>query len=335
MLRKKSTSRIVLFALIGLIFVAGYAWHALSRPVNVGATVSVYIPRGASVKSIVDSLQQHISVPNPWFIEICSRIVLKFSSRTLQSGWIRIRPTDTQMDIVKGLFSSHRKPSIKVTFPEGLTYREMASIISRELKSDSSEFVNWCESDSVRAYYSIQSPTMEGYLKPDTYNFFFRESAQHIGDVLHRAFDELLDELNADLMNKFELDSVLTLASIVQAEAADVHEMPTIAGVYSNRLKRSMKLEADPTVQYGFGWKRRVLNKHVGTEHAYNTYVIFGLPPGPINNPGKKAIAAAISPQKHNYIFFVAKGDGSGQHRFSVTGAEHMQNVRKYRKSIN
>lgn len=251
----------------------------------------------------------------------------------MQSGWVSIRPNDTQFDLIKGLFSSHRKPSIKVTLPEGLTYREMASAIQRLLESDSAEFVEWCESDSVRAYYNIQSPSMEGYLKPDTYYFYFRESASHICEELHSTFTSNQEVGSLHRLNAFQRDSVLTLASIVQAEAADVSEMPIIAGVYANRLRIGMKLDADPTVQYGFRWKRRVLNRHLDAEHAYNTYVIPGLPPGPINNPGSSAILAALKPAQHGYLYFVAKGDGSGQHRFSTTGAEHMANVRKYRRA--
>ena len=120
-------------------------------------------------------------------------------------------------------------------------------------------------------------------------------------------------------------------ASIVQAETGAIEEMPRIAGVYANRLTRGMRLEADPTVQYGLGIKRRLLYRDLDKPHAYNTYVHSGLPPGPINCPGREALVATLNPESHNYIFFVARGDGSGMHNFAITGAEHALNVKRYR----
>jgi UPF0755 protein len=333
MLFKKSSKRIIQLLLLALLLCGVYVWYALQSSVNVQTPVSVYIPRGAGVTSAIDSLSKHVGIPHRWLLTACSRVILKFSNETVQSGWVIIHPDDNQMDLIRGLFSSHRRPSVKITIPEGYTFRDIASLIKHKLESDSSAFVRWCESDSVRAYYKIQSPSLEGYLKPDTYFFYYKESADHVGEVLVSAFRKNHNIESLFSLDDYQIDSVLTLASIVQAEAADVAEMPVIAGVYANRLRMGMKLEADPTVQYGFKWKRRVLNKHLDAEHAYNTYVIHGLPPGPINNPGTIAINAALNPAKHSYVYFVAKGDGSGQHRFSSSGSEHMANVRKYRRN--
>jgi UPF0755 protein len=122
---------------------------------------------------------------------------------------------------------------------------------------------------------------------------------------------------------------LLTLASIVQTEAAQVDEMPRIAGVYSNRLDRGMKLEADPTVQYALGAKRRLRYRDLDVSSAYNTYAHAGLPPGPIANVGLDAIKASLEPEQHNFMFFVA--DGTGRHRFATTGAQHLRNVALYR----
>jgi UPF0755 protein len=130
-------------------------------------------------------------------------------------------------------------------------------------------------------------------------------------------------------------DLTITLASIVQGETQEESEMPVIAGVYMNRIAKRMKLEADPTVQYILpgGPKQRLLRSDLKTESPYNTYLHYGLPPGPINNPGIKAINAALNPEKHNYIFFVATGKGG--HTFTSTYKEHLKAVAEYKKNVN
>ena len=127
------------------------------------------------------------------------------------------------------------------------------------------------------------------------------------------------------------------LGSIVDAEAIHVNEMPTIAGLYLNRLKKGILLQADPTVLYVVGreGRRRVLNRDLKTPHPYNTYLNKGLPPGPIFSPDKRAILASISPKKHNFIFMCARPDASYYHNFTASAAQHRKNARAYRKSLN
>jgi UPF0755 protein len=131
---------------------------------------------------------------------------------------------------------------------------------------------------------------------------------------------------------KMTINEVLTMASIVEGETILDRERPIIAGLYYNRLRRRMKLEADPTIQYIISdGPRRLLYLDLRTESPYNTYQKYGLPPGPINNPGRKSILAALYPAKHNYLYFVA--DGTGGHRFARTFEEHLKNVRAYRRA--
>jgi UPF0755 protein len=130
------------------------------------------------------------------------------------------------------------------------------------------------------------------------------------------------------------MHELLTVASIVEGETNKVEEMPIIAGVYYNRLRIGMRLQADPTVQYLQinGWKR-LKYRDLRTKNPYNTYLFTGLPPGPINNPRKEAILAALYPVKHQYFYFVA--DGQGGHKFSKTYTEHLRLVKEYRKWLN
>jgi len=132
-------------------------------------------------------------------------------------------------------------------------------------------------------------------------------------------------------------EEVVTLASIVEEETANVGEMPIVAGLYINRLRRGMKLEADPTVKFAMQdfALRRVLNRHLETESPYNTYRNVGLPPGPIRFPSKQAIESVLNYQQHDYLFMCAKEDFSGTHNFARTLAEHNRNSERYRRALN
>ncbi len=174
---------------------------------------------------------------------------------------------------------------------------------------------------------------MEGYLFPDSYYVYERSSPSEIIGIFYNGFKKFMTDslqARADLM-RFSVHDILTLASIVEGETNKIDEMPKIASVYLNRLDRGMKLEADPTIQYlqPNGWKR-LLYKDLKINSPYNTYLYTGLPPGPINNPGREAILAVLYPAKTNYLFFVATGEGG--HNFSRTFSEHLRNVAKYRR---
>ena len=167
------------------------------------------------------------------------------------------------------------------------------------------------------------------------YEIYERSSPEEAITLFYNSFKEFYnDSLKARTKELgFTVNEVITLASIIKGETNKVDEMPRISGVYHNRLRIGMKLQADPTIQYVIpgGWKRLTF-KDLELDSPYNTYKYFGLPPGPINSPGKAAILAALYPEKNNYLYFVA--DGTGGHRFGKTLAEHNNNVKKYREFL-
>lgn len=172
---------------------------------------------------------------------------------------------------------------------------------------------------------------MEGYLFPATYDYHTGATADEIVAMLSARFQEAW---TAELASRAEevglsVHDVITLASIVETEARVAAEQPTIAGVYLNRLAVEMPLQADPTVYYALGLPRgaRLLYEHLDVDSPYNTYMYPGLPPSPIAAPGEGAIRAVLYPEQHDYYYFVAKGDGSGEHYFGRTLDEHNANV--------
>lgn len=324
----RSLLRSVFITCAALIVGVALVATCMFLPAGLDVPTTVFIARGTTVAGAVDSVQSHVPLPTPLITKIAVRLIARIVQRPVQPGWHQLQPGDTQWDVVVAILSGQRRPHMRVTVPEGLNYREVAQLLRRRAEIDSAAFVRWCESDSVVQRHAPGAPSMEGYLMPETYDVLWRDDAAHVGAMMSRHAFRAWTSLDATA-NRHE---ILTLASIVQAEAATETEMPRIAGVYANRLRASMRLEADPTVQYALGMKRRVRFNDLTDRNEYNTYVHVGLPPGPITNPGAAAIKAALNPERHDYLFFVARGDGSGLHRFGRNGTEHLANVRLYRQ---
>ncbi len=292
--------------------VAGLAWWVLSMEINAGENGMVFIPRNTSVVAAIDSIDAQCPMPTPWLVKLAARVTMRLSPlTTIHSGWYVFHQGDEQFDVLEALFTGRRRPTVQVTIPEGLTAHETALLLGQKLDTDTASLASAFDS-------------LEGRLFPNTYEFFWREGAEAVAERLVREYER-------QVADSEPTNDQLILASIVQAEAADEAEMPRIAGVYMNRLKRGMRLESDPTVQYGLGKRERVLYEHLAVGHEWNTYVHVGLPPTPICNPGLRAIRAAQDPEEHAYFFFVARGDGSGKHWFAKTYAEHVRNVARYR----
>jgi UPF0755 protein len=223
----------------------------------------------------------------------------------------------------------------RIRISEGQTIKWLASRLKWQVFADSSEFVNLAEDTVFIRDLGLNINSLQGYLFPKVYTIYEYSSQREILEIFYEGFKEFfVDSLErrAEELG-FTIHEVLTLASIVKGETNNVEEMPQIAGVYHNRLRIGMRLQADPTIQYILpgGW-RRLLNVDLEIESPYNTYRYAGLPPGPINNPGKNAILAALYPEEHKYLYFVANGKGS--HNFSKTLNEHSRKVREYRQWV-
>ena len=247
--------------------------------------------------------------------------------------------SDPNFDIINQLVNGIQVNK-KVTILEGWTIPIIAKELEEKLGVDANEFENACRNELLLWKWGIEGVSIEGYLFPDTYQFSDDEEVQ---DIIGRMIEQYQSQITTDLRKRMaELGmaekEVLTLASIIEGEAIYNRERPIISGVYHNRLNMGMRLQADPTIQYIVeGAPRRLLNKDLKIKSPYNTYLNKGLPPGPINSPGKKSLIAALYPEENNYIFFVARGDG--YHTFSINERQHniakkqFQNIRnKYKK---
>ncbi|ASQ91510.1 aminodeoxychorismate lyase [Prosthecochloris sp. GSB1] len=252
--------------------------------------------------------------------------------RNIKPGRYTIPPGHSNYSLLAYLHG-HPQDEERITIPEGLRKERVAAIVSSRLDIDSLSFMRAATDSALLSSLDLQANGIEGYLFPGTYNFAWASTPEEVITFLvgrYRTF--LTDSLRA-LARKQGLNEhdMLTLASIVEAETPLDGEKPLIAGVYLNRLKKNMRLQADPTVQYALGGAnpRRLLYKDLAIDSPYNTYRHGGLPPGPIGSPGALAILAVLKPEKTSYLYFVA--DGKGGHRFARTISEHASNVRQYR----
>lgn len=215
----------------------------------------------------------------------------------------------------------------RAVIPEGLMMTEIASILHREAEIDSALFMEAATDKALLAELGVDAPSFEGYLFPDTYLFDWPLGEKEaLGRMVHR-FRTIFDAHIAGLADSLGLsvNEIVTLASIIQAEAVYDSEMRHISSVYHNRIKAKWRLEADPTVAYALGGvRRRLYYKDLRVDSPYNTYRVRGLPPGAICSPGRAALEAAVNPLSGNKDFYFV-ADGSGRHRFSSTHYQHLK----------
>ncbi len=344
MKRKKKSlakSRIIIYSLISVIFffiisISLYSYFRLNEKILTKVDIFVQIPPNASYSGIVNILNKEKIFEPKWLFSILVRSYSLIFGDKLFSGTYRFSSDNTNLHVLRALFSGNQLYVVKVTFPEGINLREFAEIAQKKIGCDSLEFIKAASDKKILAQYNITAKNAEGYLHPNTYNFYWKQSAADVVNRLLQLHSQIWKEkFEKDLKNtKFNKHQILTLASIIEAESPLAEERPIVSGVYHNRIRLGMKLEADPTVKYLFTEKRsRVLYKDLRINSPYNTYMYPGLPPGPINSPSISSIEAALKPDINDYVFFVAYGDGSSRHRFAKNSTQHVENVRKFRKT--
>ena len=272
------------------------------------------------------------------------RLLLRYwgVDQSLEAGDYSLRRNMPMSEVVSQL--QHGRLSAKtITIREGLRAEEVAHLLAVEGLADQEEFIGLVRDDAFNYDFLRDRPdtapkTLEGFLFPDTYQFAVNISTTALIDTMLQNFDRrvTIEMRQQALDSGLTLFQALTLASIVEREAVVAEERPIIASVYLNRLRRGIYLEADPTVQYAKGydaqndrwWPALTLEELRTVDSSFNTFIHPGLPPGPICSPGLASIEAVLNPAQTEYLFFLAKGDGT--HAFATTYEEHLENQRKY-----
>jgi UPF0755 protein len=327
----------IVFLVLALLLGAVYYVFFLKNPKFSENEIVISIPPGTTVAALTDTLAAHQL--------LCSRIAFQLAARTLgaakdlHAGRYRIAPGLSNSEIIRRLTGSEYALILRATFPEGITIYHAASIAKEKLGLDSSIFMRFAFDTAFLHSLGVPKETKsaEGYLFPDTYEFLLSADPKGLLTKMIKHWKRLADDSLFEKSDEenLSLEEVMTLASIVEAEAKVPDERDTIAGVYLNRLRIGMKLGADPTVQYGLHLNHPITHDDLLTPNRYNTYMNAGLPPGPICNPGAASIRAVLHPAKSRYLYFVARRDGSGGHYFSRTLAEQDRKINMARANAS
>ncbi len=296
--------------------------------INTSQNVIVNVRPGQTLKTTADILQQANLIKSRLKFILFARF--KGLDKHLKAGEYLLSaampPRQILEIMVKGAVNLH-----KLTVPEGYSIPQIAVLVENAKFGSKIDFINTATDAVLAGKSGIEAPSFEGYLFPDTY-FFPREVTmeQIISTMLNRFWSIFTAEwkLRANDLG-FTIHQIVTLASIIEKETGAAFERPIISSVFHNRLKKKMRLESDPTVIYGIkNFNGNLTRKHLSTHTPYNTYKIKGLPAGPIANPGRASLEAALYPERTVFIYFVSKKDNT--HYFSTSLKEHNQAVRKY-----
>jgi len=293
-------------------------------------SVEINIPKGTSLSEIGNILQEKNVINNKRTFTMAVKTL--GHEKNIPSGTYTLRNARSNRGIIQQLV--YGAPSLKnVTVLEGWRMDDIAAVLEKKIGINKKKFLRLCKDQELVKLFELDGNSFEGYLFPDTY--YFAEGLDAIV-VLTKMVNEFKENMTlsmkvrAEELGMSQLE-IITLASIIEGEAIYDDERATISAVYHNRLEKGMRLQADPTIQYIIeDGPRRLLNEDLKIESEYNTYLKSGLPPGPINNPGKESLIAALYPAVNDYIYFVARGDG--YHTFSKTEKEHNKAKRKFQK---
>lgn len=296
----------------------------------------LYIHTGADFEDVMQSISS-FDILNDTAAFRWAAIKMEYPGR-VKPGRYRLEPGMNNRTLINRLGGGFQEP-VKLRFENIRLKENFAALLSDQLEPDSSDFISlFNDTDFVKSY-GFTTENFFGMFIPNTYEFYWNTSAGDFIARMHKEYEKFWNDERKEKAARlnFSQQEVSTLAAIVKGEAMHVDEMPTIAGLYINRLRKGMLLQADPTVIFANNdfTIRRVLFRHLRFDSPYNTYIYRGLPPGPIMMPSIASIDAVLNYEEHNYIYMCAKDDFSGYHNFAVTQAEHNINARKFQRALN
>ena len=294
------------------------------------------IPTNSVFKNVVDKLFEDKVINDA--------LSFRFVAKTLgyqeavKPGLYKIDPKMNNLQLVRMLRSGAQVP-VRVTFNNIRTKEELSEKITANLEVTSEQFLQLIQDSVYIRKFDFEEETVMSMFIPNTYEFWWNTSPEALFDRMYKEYQAFWTDERKQKAQQLGLTQkeVSTLASIVQAESQKSDERAKIAGVYLNRMKIGMALQADPTLVFATGdfTLKRILNVHKEIESPYNTYKYTGLPPGPINLPDINSLNAVLNAEKHQYMYFCAKEDFSGYHAFAVTYNEHINNARRYQAALN
>jgi UPF0755 protein len=324
---KRILGTFLILAIFAALIAAGYLF-AFSRTPYGDHYREIHIPRGTPLLEILTTLEKEEIISNSDLFRLY--LMIQGISSKVRAGDYEFQPKMTPRQIARKLLEGDFK-IYHFTIPEGWTMSQIADYLERKQLTKRDEFLSWCYNAEWIRSLGIETDSLEGYLFPSTYETYYPEKPQSLIKLMVTTFQaNFTDEMRSRAKQLgLTPHEVVTLASIVEKETGHPEERPLIASVFDNRLRQKIPLQSDPTVIYGIkDFDGNLTRRDLESFTPYNTYVIPGLPPGPIANPGKAALLAVLYPADTDYLYFVSKNNGS--HVFSKTLKEHNRSVYKY-----
>lgn len=295
-----------------------------------------FIKEGDDFKAVLKRLEDDKIIANKLSFAFVAQ--LRGYQKNIKAGKYYIKAGANNMSVVTMLRAGAQTP-IKITFNNIRTLDDLSERVAEQLSFDKKTFKKVLCSKEILQKYNTDTMNIIGLFLPNTYQAYWTVKPEGFIEQMYKEYKKFWSEKRLTQAKALKLtpSQVITLASIVQGETAKEDEKPRVAGVYLNRLRDKMKLQADPTLVFAlrdFGIKR-LYDRHKEVESPYNTYKYLGLPPGPINMPIQSSIDAVLKPEQHKYLYFCAKEDFSGYHNFAVNYNDHLRNARLYQKALD
>lgn len=304
------------------------------RPV--GDKASIYIASEASYLQVMDSLKKHLEIGNARMFDYMAK--KKKYPESIKSGRYLVDRPMSYNELINTLKSGRQTP-VKVTFSNVRTLYELAGKLSMQIDPDSAEIINFLSDQANYSEDGFNAQTIISVFIPDTYELYWNTGPKRLYSRMLQEYNKFWNNSRIEKSREIGLTrtEVSTLASIIDFEAMKSEEKPRIAGVYLNRLRRGIPLQADPTIKFALNdfTINRILYDYLKVDSPYNTYKYKGLPPGPIGCPTIESIDAVLNAEKNDYLYFAARADFSGYHNFSRTLAEHNRNAAQYQRELN
>lgn len=315
-------------------FVAG-RYYSDNRKPNFSQKYVLYVRPDTPVQTVMDSLQAGAGTLRP---KSLARAFRKMEvAQNMKPGRYVVEPSSTSIYVARMLVFGWQTPQNMTLSGTLRTKERIAQRIGSQMMADSASVADALNDEAFLSEYGFTPENVFALILPDTYEMYWTASVKDIFDRFKKEYDafwtpERISKAEAQGLSRLE---VSVMASIVSGETLKSFEYPVIAGVYLNRYKKGMKLQADPTIAFCYGYTLdRILKKHLTVDSPYNTYKHVGLPPAPINVPPKACLDAVLNPDKHGYIYFCASPAFDGTHRFAVTYNEHLRNARAFQREL-
>ena len=322
-----------LIALVAGIF--GWIYYSDNVRPNFSQRHVLYVYPDMTSAQVVDSLASGAGTLRPGSIERCFK--KEDVASRIKPGRYVIEPSFTSIYVARMLKMGWQTPQNLTLSGTIRTKERLARKISAQMMADSASVAAALNDEEFLSGYGFTPENVFALFLPDTYQMYWTASVKEIFDRIKKEYDRFWNEerLAKAAGQKLTPMQVSILASIVSGETLKSFEYPVIAGVYLNRYRKGMKLQADPTVAFCFNYGLdRILRKHLKVDSPYNTYKKAGLPPAPINVPPKACLEAVLDPAVHKYLYFCASPDFDGTHRFASTFSEHRKNAREFQRAL-